>query len=179
MGETEEIDNEEAWLVSVTRRLSIDRLRAIRTQCEYCSELWLPSPTELLATPQEINERLDDVAMAYLILLERLTHEARAAFLMHEVLDMDYDQVAEMLHKAPAACRKLVSRARERLRGDGRHFSVPQETHHHLLTVFVEALKRGDLARINELLIEEQGYASKVLVLPPLTSQESQQIGMQ
>src|SRR5690606_17664060 len=65
----QKIENEEAWLVSVTRRLCIDRLRAIKVQCEYCSQLWLPGPppAELLATPQEINERADDVAAAYLV----------------------------------------------------------------------------------------------------------------
>jgi RNA polymerase sigma-70 factor (ECF subfamily) len=155
-----DIENEEAWLVSVTKRLSIDRLRAIKIQSEYCSELWLlgPQMSAMSTTPQEINERADDVAMAYLVLLERLTLEARAAFLMHEVFDIRYDQVAVTLHKAPAACRKLVSRAKEQIRGDGRHFVVSQETHHHLLKFFVLALRRGDLARISELLHEEQGH---------------------
>lgn len=157
-----DIENEEAWLVLVTKRLSIDRLRSIKIQCEYCSELCVSGPqtTEMFATPQEINERADDVAMAYLVLLERLTREARAAFLMHEVFDIRYDQVAVTLHKAPAACRKLVSRAKEQLRGDGRHVAVSQETHDHLLKFFVLALRRGDLARISELLREEQGHTS-------------------
>lgn len=177
----QEIQNKEAWLVSVTRRLSIDRLRAIKIQCEYASKLWLPGPalTEMLATPQELNERADDVAMAYLVLLERLTHEARAAFLMHEVFDIGYDQVAETLHKAPAACRKLVSRAKKQLRDEGRHFSVPQVAEHPLLSIFVQALKRGDLTGISALLIEQQGRPSKAIVLPGLTPQEIQQIGMQ
>src|SRR5690606_34926304 len=106
-------------------------------QCQYCSERWLPEHqmSEMLATPQEINERADDVSMAYLALLERLTHETRSAFLMHEVFDIDYDQVAETLHKTPAACRKLVSRAKEQLRSEDRHFTVPTETHHHLLKI--------------------------------------------
>lgn len=177
----QEIQNEEAWLVSVTRRLSIDRLRAIKIQCEYASKLWLLAPalTEMLATPQELNERADDVAMAYVVLLERLTHEARAAFLMHEVFDIDYDQVAETLHKAPAACRKLVSRAKKQLRDEGRHFSVPQIAEHPLLSIFVQAVKGGDLTGISALLIEEQGRPSKAIVLAGLTPQEIQQIGMQ
>src|SRR5690606_23383171 len=139
------IDNEEAWLVSVTRRLCIDRLRTLKIQRECCSELWQRGSqmTDLPATPQEINERADDMSMAYLALLERLSHEARAAFLMHEIFDTDYDQIAKTLHKNQVACRQLVSRAKIRLRGEQPRFTVSQETYHYLLSLFVQALHRG------------------------------------
>jgi len=151
------IDNPEAWLVSVTTRLSIDRLRAARAQREHYTGIWLPEPmmTELPATPEEINERADDVSMAYLILLERLTPEARAAFLLHEVFDADYGQIAETLGKTQAACRQLVSRARTQLRDERPRFTVPHETHHHLLQTFAQVLERGDFAGINALLAED------------------------
>src|SRR5690606_26014212 len=124
----QEIENEEAWLVCVTTRLSVDRLRVIKNQREHQSELWLcdfqmmGSPS----TPQEINERADDVSMAYLILLEQLAPEARAAFLMHEIFEVGYDQIAPMLHKTQEACRQLVSRAKVQLRSERTHFFVPQ-----------------------------------------------------
>ncbi|NYT85279.1 sigma-70 family RNA polymerase sigma factor [Pollutimonas harenae] len=153
----QEIENEEAWLVSVTTRLSVDRLRVIKTQREHHSELWLSElqMTESPATPQEINERADDVSMAYLILLEQLAPEARAAFLMHEIFEIDYDQIAQILHKTREACRQLVSRAKVQLRGERSHFFVPQEIHHRLLKIFVQALERADLAEISALLAEE------------------------
>ncbi|MGP1616032.1 MAG: RNA polymerase sigma-70 factor [Pollutimonas bauzanensis] len=151
------IDNLEAWLVTVTTRLSIDRLRAAKTQREHYAGIWLPEPqmTELPATPEEISERADDVSMAYLMLLERLTPEARAAFLLHEVFDADYGQVAEAIGKTQAACRQLVSRAKAQLRDDRPRFAVPRETHHRLLQTFAQALERGDFAAINALLAED------------------------
>ncbi|NYT85288.1 RNA polymerase sigma-70 factor [Pollutimonas harenae] len=151
------IDNEEAWLVAVTTRLSIDRLRAVKAQREHYSGIWLPEPlmTEFPATPEEIRERADDVSMAYLLLLERLTPEARAAFLLHEVFDADYDQIAETLGKTQAACRQLVSRARAQLRNDQPRFTVSPKTHHSLLQTFAQVLEHGDFAEITALLAED------------------------
>ncbi|MGB6104499.1 MAG: RNA polymerase sigma-70 factor [Pusillimonas sp.] len=151
------IDNPEAWLVAVATRLSIDRLRAARTQREHYAGIWLPEPqlSELPATPEQINERADDVSMAYLILLERLTPEARAAFLLHEVLDIDYGQIAAILDKTQAACRQLVSRAKTQLRDERPRFNVSRETHHRLLHTFAQVLERGDFAGINALLAED------------------------
>ncbi len=151
------IDNVEAWLVSVTTRLSIDRLRAAKTQREHYTGIWLPEPqmTELPATPEEISERADDVSMAYLILLERLTPEARAAFLLREVFDADYSQIAAAIGKTQAACRQLVSRAKAQLRDERPRLAVPRETHHRLLQTFAHALKHGDLAAISALLAED------------------------
>lgn len=151
------IDNPEAWLVTVTTRLAIDRLRAAKAQREHYSGIWLPEPqmTDLPPTPEEISERADDVSMAYLILLERLTPEARAAFLLHEVFDADYSQIAEVTGKTQAACRQLVSRAKAQLRDERPRFAVPQETHHHLLKAFSQVLERGDFAGIHAFLAED------------------------
>lgn len=151
------IENLEAWLVAVTTRLSIDRLRAARTQREHYPGIWLPEPemTAPPATPEEINERADDVSMAYLMLLERLTPESRAAFLLHDVFDTDYAQIAETLGKTQAACRQLVSRARVQLRDQQPRFTVPRETHHRLLQSFARVLECGDFAGINALLADD------------------------
>lgn len=151
------VDNAEAWLVSVTTRLSIDRLRVAKTQREYYSGIWLPEPqmTEPPATPEQINERADDVSMAFLILLERLTPEARAAFLLHEVFDVDYGRIADTLGKTQAACRQLVSRAKAQLRDDRPRFTVPRATHQRLMQTFAQVLERGDLAGIHALLAED------------------------
>jgi len=152
-----DIDNTEAWLVSVATRLSIDRLRAAKTQREHYTGIWLPEPqlTALPATPEESSERADDISMAYLILLERLTPEARAAFLLREVFDADYGQIAAAIGKSQAACRQLVSRAKTQLRDERRRFAVPRETHHRLLRSFAQVLQSGDFAGINALLAED------------------------
>jgi RNA polymerase sigma-70 factor (TIGR02957 family) len=151
------IDNAEAWLVAVTTRMSIDRLRAAKIQREHYTGIWLPEPllTESPATPEEVTERADDVSVAFLLLLERLSPEARAAFLLREVFDMDYDEVAEAVGKTEAACRQLVSRAKAQLRDERPRFAVPRETHRRLLQTFTQAVERGDFAGINALLAED------------------------
>jgi RNA polymerase sigma-70 factor (ECF subfamily) len=153
----EAIDNAEAWLVSVTTRMSIDRLRAAKIQREHYAGIWLPEPqmTDFPATPEEATERADDVSVAFLALLERLTPEARAAFLLREVFDADYDEVAQAIGKTEAACRQLVSRAKTQLRDDRPRYVVPRETHLRLLGTFAQALQRGDFHAINALLAED------------------------
>jgi RNA polymerase sigma-70 factor (TIGR02957 family) len=144
----EAIDNAEAWLVAVTTRMSIDRLRAAKIQRE-------PQMTDFPATPEEATERADDISVAFLMLLERLTPEARAAFLLREVFDADYHEVAQAIGKTEAACRQLVSRAKAQLRDERPRFAVPRETHLRLLRTFAQALERGDFPAINALLAED------------------------
>ncbi|WP_133647774.1 RNA polymerase sigma-70 factor [Paraburkholderia flava] len=154
----EEIDNTEAWLVAVTTRISIDRLRAAKIQREHYAGIWLPEPqlTDAPVTPEEAAERTDDLSVAFLMLLERLTPEARAAFLLREVFDADYAEVADILGKTEAACRQLVSRAKTQLRDERpRQTVVPPETHQRLLQSFAHALERGDFPAINAFLAED------------------------
>jgi RNA polymerase sigma factor, sigma-70 family len=153
----EAIDNVEAWLVAVATRLCIDRLRAAKIQREHYSGIWLPEPemTDPSATPEGVRERADDVSVAFLMVLERLTPEARAAFLLREVFDADYDEVAETIGKTEAACRQLVSRAKAQLRDERPRYAVPRETHRRLLQTFAQALERGDFTAINTLLAED------------------------
>lgn len=152
----ESIDNAEAWLVSVTTRMSIDRLRAAKIQREHYTGIWLPEPqtADPTATPEETAERAGDVSVAFLMLLERLAPEARAAFLLREVFDADYSEVAEAIGKTQAACRQLVSRAKAQLRDDRPRYEVSRETHLRLLRTFAQALAHGDFHAINALLAE-------------------------
>lgn len=152
-----DIDNAEAWLVAVTTRLSIDRLRAAKAQREHYTGIWLPEPYAIDApvTPEEIKERADDVSVAFLMLLERLSPDARAAFLLREVFDVDYDEVAKTLSKSEAACRQLVSRAKTQLREGRSRITVPREIHLRLLTQFAQALENGDFTAIQGLLAED------------------------
>ncbi|MCA8032238.1 RNA polymerase sigma-70 factor [Burkholderia arboris] len=154
----ERIENAEAWLVAVTTRTSIDRLRAAKLRREHYTGIWLPEPElgESPATPEEMTERANDVSVAYLLLLERLTPEARAAFLLREVFDADYDEIADAIGKSEAACRQLVSRAKAQLRDDDRpRHVVPRETHRQLLQSFSHALAQGDFPSIQALLAED------------------------
>jgi len=151
------LDSPEAWLVTVTTRLSIDRLRTVKAQRESYVGIWLPEPilTESPATPEEIRERGDDVSVAFLFMLERLSPEARAAFLMREIFDADYDDVARTLGKTEAACRQLVRRAKQQLRQATPRQAVSRDAHHRLMLGFADAMRRGDFQGLHALLSED------------------------
>ena len=151
-----ELDSAEAWLVTVTTRLAIDRLRAAKVQREAYAGIWLPEPllTDAPATPEQLQERADDVSVAFLKILERLSPEARAAFLLREVFDVDYADVARMLDKSEAACRQLVSRAKAQVSEDRPRYVVPRETHLRLLRTFASALTSGNFDALKSLLAE-------------------------
>ena len=153
----QQLDNSEAWLVSVTTRLAIDRLRSAKVQREHYSGIWLPEPllSDAPTTPEQIVERAGDVSFALLALLERLAPEARAAFLLREVFDADYDEVADALGKTEAACRQLVHRARTQLQDERPRYTVPPDTQRRLLRGFADAASRGELGALKALLAED------------------------
>lgn len=157
--ETESLDSAEAWLVTVTTRLAIDRLRTAKVQREHYTGFWLPEPQltsdDGPASPEELLERADDISMAFLALLERLAPEQRAAFLLREVFDADYADVARALGKSEAACRQIVSRAKAQLKEGRVRQAVSPDTHYKLLSGFAEAARRGDFATLQALLAED------------------------
>lgn len=153
----ESLDSAEAWLVAVTTRIAIDRLRAAKVQREHYTGIWLPEPLLEASppTPEELKERADDLSVAFLKMLERLTPESRAAFLLREVFDADYDEVANVIGKSEAACRQIVSRARTQLREERPRYTVSREIHQNLLQAFAHAVDRGDFQAISGLLAED------------------------
>lgn len=151
------VDNADAWLVSVTTRLAIDRLRSAKVQRQHYVGIWLPEPLlgEDPISPEALLERVEDVSMAFLALLERLTPEARAAYLLREVFDADYGEVAEALGKSESACRQLVHRARQQLKDERPRHTVARETQMRLLRSFADAAARGDFASLKAMLAED------------------------
>lgn len=147
----------EAWLVTVVTRLSIDRLRAAKVQREHYVGAWMPEPTLTGGpdTPEQLLERADNISVAFLAVLERLAPEARAAFLLREVFDADYDEVARTLGKSEAACRQLVHRAKAQVQEARPRFQVPRETHQRLLRAFADAAARGSLQELKALMAED------------------------
>ncbi|WP_439589167.1 RNA polymerase sigma-70 factor [Hydrogenophaga sp.] len=152
-----EIDSAEAWLVTVTTRLAIDRLRSAKVQREHYIGTWLPEPlmSESPVTPEQWVERADDVSVAFLVLLERLAPEARAAFLLREVFDADYGEVAQALGKTESACRQIVHRAREQLKDERPRHIVSREDQLRLLRGFAEAASSGRFDELKNLLAED------------------------
>lgn len=176
------LDSAEAWLVTVVTRLCIDRLRQLQQERQHYVGHWLPEPlvgladpapeidlfgaTRLAPSPEALLEQQSDVSFAYLLLLERLKPEERAAFLLREVFDNDYPDIAAILQKSEASCRQLVHRARERLarlEADGiarpsvRAASSPvtRETHALLLEKFMQAVQSGQREAMLGLLAED------------------------
>jgi len=151
------LNNPEAWLVTVVTRLSIDRLRAAKQQRDHYVGTWLPEPllTDAPASPEQMLERADDVSMAFLAVLERLAPEARAAYLLREVFDADYEDLARTLGKSEAACRQLVHRAKVQIQDERPRFTVERDQHLRMLQGFAEAAASGDMKRLKALLAED------------------------
>ncbi len=151
------IASAEAWLVSVTTRIAIDRLRSAKVAREHYVGTWLPEPllSESPVSPEQLLERVDDVSVAFLALLERLAPEARAAYLLREVFDADYGEVAEALGKTEPACRQLVHRAKAQLRDERPRYTVARETQLRLLRGFADAAVRGEFAALKAMLADD------------------------
>lgn len=160
--DTDSLRSAEAWLVTVVTRLSIDRLRAARQEREHYSGHWLPDPLVQASpqTPEQALELADDVSVAFLAVLEQLSPEERAAFVLRQVFDADYADVAAALGKSEAACRQLVHRAAERLKERRPRFTVTRGAHLKLLREFAQAAASGDLSALRGLLAEDAELVS-------------------
>lgn len=149
----------EAWLVTVVTRLSIDRLRGAISEREHYFGPWLPEPLlECADSPERALEEAGNISTAFLVMMERLAPEERAVFLLHEVFDFDHAEVAAMVGKSEAACRKTLQRARERVRADRPRFAVDRADHLELLGRFVQAARSNDPGRVQVLLAADATY---------------------
>ena len=151
------IHSAEAWLVTITTRLAIDRLRGRQAENVSYVGWWLPEPVVELdeRTPESSAEMASEVSMAFLWVLERLSPEERAAFLMRQVFDHDYADIANVLGKTEAACRQMVHRAQERVQQQQPRFDVPRHTHHALLGRFMAAAQAGDRGAMKAMMADD------------------------
>jgi RNA polymerase sigma-70 factor, ECF subfamily len=147
-----------SFLAAVVTRVSIDTLRSARVRRESYVGQWLPEPllTDDASTaypdPEHTAELADSVSMAALLLLERLTPEQRAVFVLHDVFAFPFAEIAEVIGRSEAACRQLASRAR-RLVEDGRpRFDVDRREREELAARFFDAVTAGDVDELRDLL---------------------------
>jgi len=146
-----DIRNPRGWLSTIAIRIALDALRSARKRRETYVGPWLPEPilpddTRAFTadSPAAHAELASDLSLALLYVLERLSPEERAAFILHDAFDRDYDEIASALGKSEAACRKLVSRARERVRRDHPRQTVSKDQHAQILMKFAQATAMQD-----------------------------------
>jgi RNA polymerase sigma-70 factor (ECF subfamily) len=140
-----------AYLARVVSRLCLDRMKSAAARHETYVGTWLPEP--MVTAPGE--PLADDLSLALLLTLERLSPLERAAFLLHDVFDMDYVQIADTLERTEEACRQLASRAREHVRSDSPRFPANDEARDKLVDAFQIAAGAGDVAALARLLADD------------------------
>jgi RNA polymerase sigma-70 factor (ECF subfamily) len=151
------VRSSEAFLVTLATRTSIDRLRRLQSRRTEYFGPWLPEP--LLeadyASPQWKMELADDISIAFLAILEKLSPEERAVLLLRDVFEFEFAEIATIVAKSEAACRKMHSRAKERVRSDRPRFAVSKEAHQRVLEKFAKAAQAGDREEIVRLLADD------------------------
>jgi RNA polymerase sigma-70 factor (ECF subfamily) len=169
-----DVRNPEAFLVTVVTRLCLDRLKSARAQREVYVGAWLPEPVFDEALSAEVaTELADDLSFALMLALDALSPLERAAFLLHDVFDRPFAEVARTLERSEAACRQLAARARRTVRDKRPVPAAPPEGHARLLTAFCEAAASGDVSALANLLREDaiaitDGGGRKLAALNPI-----------
>ena len=165
-----------AWLVRTTTRLCIDRMRAAKSQRDAYRGPWLPEPLieDLAVDPVE---RAEDVSVAFLLALERLSPLERAVFLLHDVFEEDYAEVAETLGKTEPAVRQLATRARAHVKETRPRFTVNQADAAKLAAAFMVAAAQGDMSALSAMLAQDavmvtDGGGKRKAALRPLIGRE-------
>lgn len=145
-----------AFLTRITTRLCLDVLKSARLRREQYVGTWLPEPIATSdVTQPDVAELAEDLSIALLLTLERLSPLERAAFLLHDVFDVDYPSVAETLERSEVACRQLVARAREHVQKDRPRFTTTRESAARVMGAFASVMQGGDLGALAELLAED------------------------
>jgi RNA polymerase sigma-70 factor (ECF subfamily) len=147
---------------TIATRLCLDLLRSARARREIYVGPWLPEPvvSEERTDPQAAATLSDDISFAFLLALERLAPLERAAFLLHDVLDVPFAEIAQTLGRAEPAVRKLAARAREHVRDAGRHSRTDAGKLLGIRDAFLKALQDDDPAALARLLTEDVVFTS-------------------
>jgi RNA polymerase sigma-70 factor (ECF subfamily) len=155
----ETIVSHKAFLSTIVTRLSINLLERARTQREVYVGPWLPEP---LPTESDREIGLEDrpilqesISMAFLVLLEDLTPAERAVFLLREVFEYEYSEIADIVGKEEATCRQLLTRAKRHVSEHRPRFKPSRQAHEKMLDRFVRAVTNGDMGGLMELLRDD------------------------
>lgn len=160
------VEQPRAWLSRVATNLCLDRLQSARARREQYVGVWLPEP--LLdedaqaydAGPEARADYAQQVSIAFLLALERLSPLERAAFLLHDVFDLGFDEVAQRLGRSAAACRQLAARARAHVQAGQARVDVQQQDAERLLQAFAQAVTAGDVDALATALADDVVFLS-------------------
>ena len=153
----EPIESPRAYLSTVVTRLCIDQLRSARVRRESYVGEWLPEPLvdDGRSDPADHAELADSLSLAFLVLLESLTPEQRAAFVLRKVFDYPYEQIAAIIGTGEDNTRQLVARARKHVNERRPRFEASQQRREGLARTFLAAFSSGDLQALEELLARD------------------------
>ena len=153
------VENPRAFLVTVVTRLCLDYLKSARVQREQYIGPWLPepvvSPAVAAPSPEHSVETAESVSFAFLVMLEELGPVERAVFLLREVFDYDYADIAQVVMKSEAACRQVFHRARQRLAERQHRHAASYDQRRELTLRFLAAANEGDMAGLLAMLSED------------------------
>ena len=152
----EQVDDVLGWLVTVTSRMCIDRLRLHENSRRSYVGPWLPEPV-VDGNEDTVGDQItldDSVRMALLVVLDRLTPAERVAFVLHDVFTLPFTEVGEIVGRSPQACRQLAARARRKIQSDStmRRPPVDREEHREIVQRFATACRDGDLKALVDVL---------------------------
>ena len=152
-----QVSNAGAFLSKTVVRLCLDHLKSARHRREHYVGPWLPEPLidDPKESPSAAAELADDLSVALLMALERLSPLERAAFLLHDVFDLGFTEVAEAIGRNEAACRQLAARARRHVRETRPRFPVSHEDEARVAEAFLAASRGGDVDGLRRLLAED------------------------
>lgn len=182
---TSTIASPKAFLSTMVTRLCLNYLQTMRVQRESYLGPWLPEPLlteEDPESPTSQAEKLESISMAFLVLLERLTPVERAVFLLREVFDYPYTEIAAIVGKEEESCRQILSRAKKFIASQRPRFAPSTEHHRQLLQQFLAAVQEGDLTGLTQLLSSDvtlstdgggkvRGAATRILSGPTAVAQ--------
>ena len=144
----DEIRNPDAWLTTVTSRVSLDRLRAAQRRREEYVGPWVSEPVVVEPGPEETALRTESLTLGFLALLDRLAPVERAVFLLADVFGVPFAEIAEAVGKTPSACRQIATRARTRVRREAPRFSANPDRG--VIEEFLVAVALGDVDAVLE-----------------------------
>lgn len=148
----DELHTPAAWLTTVVTRLSINRLASAQWRRETYQGPWLPEPIVNELDPAHVATRAEELSLALLVTLERLNPLERAVFLLRDVFDFDYAEIAQVVERSTGNCRQIVHRARGRVADPSRRFTPTEAEEQALVSAFVAAVGTGRLEELTRLL---------------------------